>query len=266
MMIDLSGKVALVTGGARGIGRGICLTLAEQGADIAVADLNLEGASAVADEIEGIGRKALALNMDVTSRASISDAVSRALDEMSRIDILVNNAGVIGAAEWWKRDTPSDEDWHLTHMVNVRGVVMATEAVQSHMIERGSGRVVNIASIAARRGTPDIPHYSTTKAAVVSWTQSSAQQLAPHGITVNAICPGLLWTDMWQAIAARRAAVTGEDVSGRALFERSVESMTPLKREQTPEDIGKLAAFLASDDARNITAQAINVDGGIRMN
>ena len=266
MMIDLSGKVALVTGGARGIGRGISLVLAEQGADVAVADLNMEGAEAVCGEIEGKGRKARALSIDVTSRPSIENAVSEVLDRLGRIDILVNNAGIIGSGEWWEREKPSDEDWHLTHMVNVRGVVMVTEAVQDHMIARGSGRVVNIASIAARRGTPDIPHYSTTKAAVVSWTQSSAHQLAPHDITVNAICPGLLWTDMWHAISRRRSAVTGESISGRELFERAVENMTPMKREQTPEDIGKLAAFLASDDARNITGQAINVDGGIRMN
>ena len=266
MMIDLTGKVALVTGGARGIGRGICLTLAEQGADVSVADLNMEGAASVAEEIERMGRRAQAVRMDVTSRPSIEEAVSLALERMGRIDILVNNAGVVGAGEWWERDRPSDEDWNLAHMVNVRGVVMTTEAAQGHMAERGSGRIINIASIAARQGSPDIPHYSTTKAAVVSWTQSSAHQLARYGITVNAICPGLLWTDMWQAISRRRRAAGGEDISGRALFERAVENMTPLRREQTPEDIGKLAAFLASDDARNITGQAINVDGGIRMN
>ncbi|MXY19896.1 MAG: glucose 1-dehydrogenase [Dehalococcoidia bacterium] len=266
MMIDLSGKVALVTGGARGIGRGICLTLAEQGADVAVADLLADSAASVAVEMERMGRRSQAISMDVTSRPSIQTAVSQVLDDMGRIDILVNNAGVVGAGNWWGRDKPSDEDWHFTHMVNVRGVVMVTEAVQDQMIQRGSGRIVNIASIAARQGSPDIPHYSTTKAAVVSWTQSNAHQLAPYGITVNAICPGLLWTDMWQAISRRRSATTGEDISGRALFERAVENMTPMKREQTPEDIGKLAAFLASDDARNITGQAINVDGGIRMN
>jgi meso-butanediol dehydrogenase/(S,S)-butanediol dehydrogenase/diacetyl reductase len=266
MMIDLSSKVALVTGGARGIGRGICLTLAEQGADVAVADLLAGSAASVAEEIERMGRGSQAVGMDVTSRPSIQTAVSQVLDDMGRIDILVNNAGVVGAGNWWDRDKPSDEDWRFTHMVNVRGVVMVTEAVQDHLIERGSGRVINIASIAAREGSPDIPHYSTTKAAVVSWTQSSAHQLASYGITVNAICPGLLWTDMWQAISRRRSATTGEDISGRALFERAVENMTPMKRDQTPEDIGKLAAFLASDDARNITGQAINVDGGIRMN
>lgn len=266
MMIDLSGRVALVTGGARGIGRGISLVLAEQGADVAVADLNIDGAASVAEEIGSMDRRTMAVSMDVTSRASIEAAVSQILDRLGRIDILVNNAGVVGAGNWWDRDNPTDEDWHFTHMVNVRGVVMVTEAVQDHMAARGSGRIINIASIAARQGSPDIPHYSTTKAAVVSWTQSSAHQLAPHDITVNAICPGLLWTDMWQAISRRRSSATGENISGRDLFERAVENMTPLKREQTPEDIGKLAAFLASDDARNITGQAINVDGGIRMN
>ncbi len=265
-MIDLSNKVALVTGGARGIGRGICLTLAEQGADIAVADLLADGAAGTASEIAALGRRAAPLSLDVTSRPSIRSAVSQTLSQLGRIDILVNNAGIVGAGDWWERDTPSDEDWHLTHLVNVRGVVMVSEAAQGHMIERGSGRIINIASIAARRGSPDIPHYSTTKAAVVSWTQSNAGQLAPYGITVNAICPGLLWTDMWQAIARARSNTTGEDISGRELFERAVENMTPMKREQTPQDIGKLAAFLASDDARNITGQAINVDGGIRMN
>lgn len=266
MMIDLSGRVALVTGGGRGIGRGICLALAEQGADIAVADLNMDDATTVCGEIESIGRMAQAVSIDVTSRPSIEEAVSQILERMGRIDILVNNAGIVGAGNWWERDRPSDEDWHLTHMVNVRGVVMVTEAVQDHMIRRGSGRIINIASIAARQGASDLPHYSTTKAAVVSWTQSSAQQLAPHDITVNAICPGLLWTNMWQDISKKRSSATGETISGRALFERAVENMTPLKREQTPEDIGKLAAFLASGDARNITGQAINVDGGIRMN
>ncbi len=271
MLADLSGKVALVTGAGRGIGRGISLALAEQGADIAVADLLTDNAERVSDEARGLGRRAVALSVDVTDRQSIADAVSEALRRLGRIDILVNNAGIIGARDLWGRDTPSDEDWSETFAVNVRGIVMATEAVEPHMIERGSGRIINIASIAGRQGSPEIPHYSTSKAAVISWTQSSALQLAKHRITVNAICPGLLWTPMWEAIAQRRSRIGSQQADvkgmpGRDLFERIVASTMPMRREQTPEDIGKLAAFLASDDAKNITGQAINVDGGIRMN
>ena len=271
MLADLSGRVAMVTGGGRGIGRGVSLALAEQGADIAVADLIADNATQVAAEVEQIGCRAAAVQTDVTDRSSVQAAVAASLERLGRIDILVNNAGIIGARGLWERDSPSDDDWNETFQVNVRGIVIVTEAVQGHMIEHGSGRIINIASIAGRQGSPEIPHYSTSKAAVISWTQSSAHQLALHGITVNAICPGLLWTPMWQAIAQRRSRLGSsqadvEGLEGRELFERTVEAMTPMRREQTPQDIGKLAAFLASDDAKNITGQAINVDGGIRMN
>ena len=271
MMIDLSDKVALVTGGARGIGRGICLVLAEQGADISAADLNVDGAVQVASEVEEMGRRAIAVPIDVTDSSSIDTAVVATIDELGRIDILVNNAGIIGSGEWWERETPNDDDWNHTFQVNVRGMVMTSQAVQDHMIDRGSGRIINIASIAGRQGSPEIPHYSTTKAAAISWTQSSALQLARHGITVNAICPGLLWTPMWEALSRRRSRFGStqtdvEGMPGRELFEKVVADTMPMGREQTPEDIGKLAGFLASDDARNITGQAINVDGGLRMN
>lgn len=276
MFADLSGKVALVTGGGRGIGRGISLALAEQGADIAIGDLIADNAQSVAEEVAALGRRAAYGAMDVTDRDSVEGAVANALDTLGRIDILVNNAGIVGAPGMLERDSSSDEDWNMTFQVNVRGIVLATEAVQPHMVERGSGRIINIASIAGRQGSPDIPHYSTSKAAVISWTQSNALQLAPLGITVNAICPGLLWTPMWEAIAERRGrigstqtagvSVDVRGMEGRELFETVVERTTPMRREQTPEDIGKLAVFLASDEARNITGQAINVDGGIRMN
>ncbi len=271
MIADLSGRVALVTGAGRGIGRGISLALAEQGADVAAADLIAENAADVAAEVERLGRRAAPFQVDVTDRQSIDAAVSDALERLGRIDILVNNAGIIGAGGIWERGAPSDEDWQQTFEVNVRGMVMASESVQGHMIERGSGRIINIASIAGRQGSPEIPHYSTSKAAAISWTQSSALQLAAHRITVNAICPGLLWTPMWEAIARRRSTFGSSQsevrgLPGRELFERIVHDTMPMRREQTPEDIGKLAAFLASDDAKNITGQAINVDGGIRMN
>ena len=138
------------------------------------------------------------------------------------------------------------------------------------MKERRYGKIINIASIAARQGGTDQPHYNASKAAVVSWTQSNALQLAPYDVNVNAVCPGLLWTPMWEGLARKRAAFDFDSsirgATGREYFERTVESWIPMKKEQTPEDVGKLAAFLASDDAHNITGQAINVDGGRRMN
>ncbi|MDP6716133.1 MAG: SDR family NAD(P)-dependent oxidoreductase, partial [SAR202 cluster bacterium] len=264
MMIDLSGKTALVTGGASGIGRGICLVLAEQGAELVVADINLEGAQSVASEVQDAGGVAISVRADVTDRDSIIAMIELALEQFGKIDILVNDAGIIGASQWWERKTPSDEDWAQTYAVNVRGMVMTSEVVSESMKARNYGKIINIASIAARQGSPDIPHYSTSKAAVVSWTQSHASQLASHNINVNAICPGLLWTPMFEAIVRKRAIFGAPDVdvqelAGRELFEKIVEETIPMKKEQTPEDIGKMTAFLASDDAHNITGQAINV-------
>ena len=212
----------------------------------------------------------MAVTADVTDRGSVAEAVAAVLGEFGQVDVLVNDAGVIGAPGWWEREFPNDDDWDITLAVNLRGVVNVTEAVMGQMKERRYGKIVNIASIAARYGNPDIPNYNASKSAVVSWTQSNALQLAPYGINVNAICPGILWTPMFYRLAEKRAAFNAdpafEGLEGRAFFERLVEEWIPMKREQTPEDVGKLVAFLASDDARNITGQAINLDGGRRMN
>ena len=270
MIADLSGKAAIVTGGARGIGRGICLALAEQGADVAVADTIMAGAESAAREVASKGRCSLALEADVTSRESVAGMVSRALEGFGKIDALVNNAGIIGAPGWWERQDINDDDWQMTYDVNVRGAVNATEAVAGHMRERRYGKIVNIASVAARRGMANMGHYNASKAAIVSYTQSSAHELAPHNINVNAVCPGLLWTPMWEKISQRRPA--GEDdellrgLKGREYFDRVVSAKVPLQREQTPEDIGNATVFFVSDGAGNITGQALNVDGGIFMN
>ena len=269
-MIDLTDKVAIVTGGARGIGRGICLVLAEQGADIAVADMNGQGAETVAGEVAGLGRQGIAIAVDVTDRKSVDNLVRLTLERFDKIDILVNNAGVIGASDWQERETPSDEDWEQVLAVNLRGVAVVTEAASAHMKERRYGKIINIASIAARQGSLAVPHYAASKAAVVNLTQSHALQLAAYDINVNAICPGLLWTAMHERVARHKSnfdpdpAMRG--LQGREYFDRAVETRIPMKKEQTPEDIGKLAAFLATYDAHNITGQAINVDGGSRMN
>ena len=265
-MIDLSDKIALVTGGASGIGRGICLVLGEQGANVAVADINIQGASDVASDLSARGPRSAAFEVDVTDRGSVDHMVARVIEGFGRIDILVNNAGIVGAGGYSERDAPSDEDWSQVFAVNVRGVVMVSEAVSTHMKERRYGKVINIASIAARQGVTVHPQYSTSKAAVVNWTQAHALQMASYSVNVNAICPGLLWTPMSQAAVRMRARRVAAGQSARELFESTVKSAIPLGREQTPEDVGKMAAFLVSDDAGNITGQAINVDGGRHMN
>ena len=264
--MDLSDRVALVTGAGRGIGRGIALVMARHGAHVVVADLRREDAATVAAEVQALGRRAVALALDVTDDASIAAAVDEALDRMGRIDVLVNNAGIYAAPGWEERDRFTDEDWDLLYRVNVRGVARVTDAVAPHMKERRYGKVVNIASGAGREGSPDNPPYAISKAGVISLTQAQAKELAPFDVNVNCICPGLLWTPMWEKIAYRRRRLEGREVSPRRYFEELVARTVPLGREQTPEDIGYLAAFLASDYARNITGQAINVNGGSRMN
>ena len=260
-------RVAIVTGGARGIGRGISLVLARNGADVAVADVNLEGAKSVAEEVVAAGRRSLAAHLDVADQTSVDRMVEDVLAHFGHIDILVNNAGVIGAPGWEQRESENEEDWDLVYAVNVKGLMRVTEAVARHMKERRYGKVVNISSIAGRQGNTVHPPYGASKAGVINITQGKALELAPHNINVNCICPGFLWTSMAERLDRRRSLWDEypEGISPREIFEHSVEERVPLKREQTPEDIGNLAAFLASDYAKNITGQAINLDGGYQM-
>ena len=265
-MIDLCNKHALVTGGGSGIGRGICNVLARAGADVTVADINVASAEETAVNLTGQG-EIRSEKVDVTSRISVVCLLERVLASSSRVDILVNNAGIIGAKDWWLREEPNDDDWDAVFAVNVKGIATVTDVVSQHMIGNKYGKIVNIASIAARQGSPDNSPYSSSKAAVMSLTQSNALKFAKSGINVNAVCPGLLWTPMWEAIAEKRLRYGGNgfeigELSGRQLFEKAVESWIPMQREQTPEDIGNLVAFLVSELAVNITGQSINVDGG----
>ncbi|MDA0769239.1 MAG: hypothetical protein BZY79_01695 [SAR202 cluster bacterium Casp-Chloro-G4] len=264
--MNVSGKIALVTGGGRGIGRGISLVLANNGADVAVVDLILANAESVAQEVAAVGRQSMAVAVDVTAQASVEAMVRQVTERFGRVDVLVNNAGVIGAGGWEDREKPNEEDWDFIFEVNVKGIVRVTDAVAPKMKERRYGKIINIASIAGRRGSDRNMPYNVSKAGVISLTQGQALDLAPHNINVNAICPGLLWTPMWERITARTAMTPNpEGKTQRELFEDYVDSSTPLGREQTPEDIGNLAAFLASDFSQNITGQAINVSGGNHM-
>lgn len=265
--MDLTGKVAIVTGAGRGIGRVIAEKMADHGALMVVTDLDVESAAAVVEDLNGHGRESEAIAVDVTKQSSVDRMVTGAIARFGRIDILVNNAGIIGAPGWESRLESNDKDWNMIYDVNVRGVARVTEAAAVHMKKRRYGKIVNIASVAGRQGSPGNPPYNVSKAGVISLTQASAIGLAPFNINVNAICPGLLWTSMWERIATRQTTLeeSRDGLTPRQAFEATVSERIPLGREQTPEDVGYLAVFLASEYAQNITGQAINVNGGSHM-
>ncbi|NQW21132.1 MAG: glucose 1-dehydrogenase [Chloroflexi bacterium] len=266
--MDFEGRTSIVTGGARGIGRGIALELAHRGSNVVIADMDEESARVVVAEIKAGGTQSYYCETDVTQQWSTDAMVEVALEEFGQLDVLVNNAGVGGAAGFKTREIPDVDDWQATFDVNVYGIVNGTQSVENYMVDRGYGKVVNIASIAGRSGRSAFPSYAASKAAAINVSQAWAFKLAPHGINVNAVCPGLIWTPLWQNIAEWRQATNDQNtgLTPRQIFQRTVSELVPLGREQTPEDVGKAVAFLASDRARSITGQALNVDGGIQMN
>ncbi len=260
----LKDRIAIVTGGATGIGRAIGLVLAGDGANIVVADLDLEQSERTAAEIGEKGVETMAVVSDVTKAWMPAKMASAVKERFGQIDILVNNAGVAGAPGWQEHAESREEDWLAAFEVNVKGIFHTVEAIAPVMKEQRSGKIVNIASIAGREGRPSLPHYSASKAAVINYTQSLAAELAGFNVNVNAVCPGLLWTPMWEQVGVRYAKRDPrlEELSAREVFDQMVDEIIPLGREQTPEDIGNCVAFLVSDDAENITGQAVNVDGG----
>ncbi|MDA1256960.1 MAG: SDR family NAD(P)-dependent oxidoreductase [Chloroflexi bacterium] len=272
---NLDGAITLVTGAGRGIGQGIAQVLSERGAIIAVSDLDGAAAEVAADALNAAGRTAAAFQGDTTSQDSMDALAAAVLDEFGRIDVLVCNAGVIGAPGYHERTDHTEADWDATFGVNVKGFVHTANSVAPHMRDRRAGKIVNIASHGGRKprgaravlGNIQAP-YSVSKAAVIQWTHLLAIELAPHNINVNAVCPGTLWTPMWEAIAENRKASDPElaEFTPREIFEMSVKDRMPMGREQTPRDIGKAVAFLVSDDASEITGQALNVNGGAVMN
>ena len=260
----LSRKSAMVTGGGRGIGRGIVLALAEAGADIAIADLDLTSAEQTAAEVANLGREVIVSEVDVADSRSVQRGLEQILARFGKIDVLVNNAGIV--QDHLGNDVTGD-DFDRCYQVNLRGIWNVSSAVVPHFRERGGGKIVNIASIAGRRGDNGLAPYSASKAGAISLTQSMAFSLGRHGINVNAVCPGLLWTPMWEKLEGMFRRNTDPDVvSERAGFDGYIQANCPLQREQTPEDIGHAVVFLVSDEARNITGQALNVDGGMQMN
>ncbi|MGH7325808.1 MAG: SDR family NAD(P)-dependent oxidoreductase [Candidatus Rokuibacteriota bacterium] len=262
----LAGKVAMVTGGGSGIGRGIVLTMAREGADLAIPDLQVLNAEKVAEEVKTLGRKVVAMKADVTSAADVKTMIDRTREALGRIDILVNNAGM-ASPPGMPFTNNTEDDWDRTFAVNTKSIFLTSKAIAPYFIERKAGRIINIASIAGPLSAVTMPAYSVAKQGVITFTRIVAKELAPHRITVNAICPGVLWTDFWQKLAAHLAQTnpTFAGMAPRQVFEKRVNDIVPMKCEQEPEDIGWAAVFLASDEARYITGQALMVDGGCVM-
>lgn len=274
---DLHGKTALVTGGGKGLGRGIALVLARQGVDVAIGGIDFEAATHTAGELERFGRSAMPLDMDVSSRPSVQRAVAAAVSAWGRLDILVNNAGVTGAPGWMEASEDREEDWDLVLAVNLKGMMFCCKEVASHMVARRSGKIVNISSTAGRSASerrsglalsrPSHAPYAVSKAGVIRYTQKLASALAQHNINVNAVCPGSLVTELGLNIV-RRQQIKGlvpQEVPAEELRAQQVAAANLFGRELTPEDVGNMVAFLSSDDARNITGQAVQVDGGAVM-
>jgi 3-oxoacyl-[acyl-carrier protein] reductase len=270
--IDISGRVALVTGGSRGLGRADALTLARAGADVVVADLLVEselseetdayGALATVArqqgmvhteetvaEIRDLGRRALAVRCDVTDRAQVETAVARTVEELGSVDILINNAGTLDHAAQFHRQSP--ELWERDLQVNLTGAFNCAQAVWPHMKERGWGRIVNMASVAGTLGGFGQASYSTTKAGLLGLTKTLAMEGGRHGITCNAIVPGVIGTEAF-------------NMANAAMNERIV-NRTVLKRPGDPQEIANTVAFLCSDLASYITGIELNVSGGVEL-
>jgi 3-oxoacyl-[acyl-carrier protein] reductase len=246
--MGLSGKVALVTGGARGIGRSIAIKLAKEGAHIVISDINLNGALDTAKVIEEQGKESIAVEGNVSIFSDVEAMVKQAIDKFGRIDILINNAGVTkdGLLIRMKK-----EDWDFVLNVNLTGTFNCSKAVAKYMMKQKTGNIVNISSVVGVMGNVGQVNYASSKAGVIGLTKSMARELAPRGIRVNAIAPGFIDTEMTRSLSeeARKRLIT----------------QIPLTRLGTPDDVANCVNFLVSDDADYITGQVIHVNGGMLM-
>jgi len=243
----LKDRVALITGGARGIGRDMALLFAQEGSDIAICDVNQEALDATRKEIEALGRRAEGFVVDVTNLAQVEDMINKILDKFQKIDILVNNAGIT-------RDSlivrMSEKDFDSVIAVNLKGTFNCTKSVSKVMMKQRYGKIISIASIIGIMGNAGQANYAASKGGVIAFTKSAAKELAKRNITVNAIAPGFVQTDM--------TANLGEKAV-------EMQSLIPLGRLGKPEEIASVALFLASDLSNYITGQVIGVDGGLGM-
>ncbi|XJZ28466.1 3-oxoacyl-[acyl-carrier-protein] reductase [Bacillota bacterium Lsc_1132] len=247
--MNLEGKSALVTGASRGIGREIALELARQGADVAVNFAGSETkANEVVDEIKALGRQAFAVKCDVSNAEEVAAMVKETIDQFGKLDILVNNAGITKDNLLMRM---KEEEWDDVININLKGVFLCTKAVTRQMMKQRAGRIINVSSIVGVSGNPGQANYVAAKAGVIGLTKTTAKELAARNITVNAIAPGFISTDMTDKLS--------EDVKVEML------KQIPLARFGEPKDIAKVAAFLASEDSAYMTGQTLHIDGGMVM-
>lgn len=244
--MSLSGRVAIVTGATRGIGKAITLALAKEGANIVVAARNQSLIDKMVEEVKALGMQAIGVRVDVSRSEEVQRMVDQTLAKFGKIDILVNNAGVTG------RTTPitelTEEEWDSIMNVDLKGVYLCSKAVVKHMIQRKTGNILNISSIAGKEGNAFMTHYSAAKGGVITFTKALAEEVVSHGIRVNCLTPALIETDILQDIAEEKRAV--------------LISKIPMGRLGKPEEVASAAKFLVSDEASFITGQCINVSGG----
>ena len=278
-MSEFAGKVVLVTGcaRARGIGRAISVAFARAGADVVATDvaaggtrneneegleekrLGWKGLDSLAGEIQGLGRRVLTLVGDVSHAADAERFVAEALAQFGHIDVLVNNAAAPHGADRRLLWEVPEEAWDLVIDVNLKGAFLMSRAVIPHMLKRGSGRIISMASVSGKRGTARRGAYSASKFGIIGLTQVMAQELGAHGITANAICPGSVETSRRESTSRRERALVERDPNAPVL------SLPPTGRVARPDDIARLAVFFASEASDHVTGQAWNVDGGTAM-
>ena len=277
--MKLEGKVAIVTAAGRGIGRGIALCLAEEGADVVVNSFHEDTTTKVADEVRALGRRALAIAGDITETDMITKVIQDTINTFGKIDILINN---VGGGRMTPKEAGSgplaqwEAEWDGTYEQNLRATVLMCKAVEPHFVKQKSGKIVNISSIAGKYASHASPaSYGAMKTGLIRFTQALAFELGPYNVNVNSVCPGLVYTDAWKS-GAKQMVETRPEFKGLTPREwfiglnegkyPEITAVTPLRREQTVEDIGRAVVFFVSEDAKNITGQSLNVDGGKIMN
>lgn len=246
--MKLEGKVALITGGNRGIGRGIALSLSQEGINVAVAARDINKSQEVVEEINKRGRRAIAIKVDVTQWNQVQAMVKKTIAEFGKIDISVHNAGVVNSMPVTEL---TEEDFNYVMDVNIKGTFLCCKAVIPYMKQQGEGKIINVSSVAGKIGFPTLAHYSASKFAIIGFTQSLAKELAKENITANVICPGIVRTHMWDYLAN---AWKEPNESLEDSWKRHVETFIPQGRAQTAEDMGELAVYFAT--AHNVTGQA----------